>query len=284
MNAQHSTAQHSTAQHSTAQHSGVTERTQADRPRISACIITFNEADNLAACLASLDFCDEIVVVDSFSTDETVAIAQAAGARVIQREFTGYRNQKDFCVQQARHDWILSLDADERLDDTLKQSIIWARDQGFPDSAGYRFTRITHCYGKFLRNPSPDRPIRLFDRRCGGFRGTREVHEGVSSDGSIGLLDGKLLHYTYRSFLHWTAKRQQYARMLADHHFSIGKRAIPARMLWKLWLDPLWFSFRHLVLKGGFLDGWAGLIHVAVECNYRRQIIIMLWLRQQGLE
>jgi len=257
--------------------------TNLERPRISACIITFNEACNIGACLASVAFCDEILVVDSFSTDATVAIAHAAGARVIQRKFTGYRSQKEFCVRQASHDWVLCLDADERLDETLQQTIAHARDQGFADAAGYYVTRITHCYGKFLHHLAPDRLLRLFDRQCGGFQGSREVHETVCVNGRVASLDGKLLHYTYRSFLHLLHKNQQYACIHAEHHFACGKRATPARMLWKLWIDPAWYFFRHYVLKGGFLDGWAGLIHAMLESSDRHHVIIMLWLRQQGL-
>ena len=102
-----------------------------ERPRISACIIAFNEADRLRDCLSSLAFCDEIVVVDSGSTDATVALATALGARVLQRDFDGYRSQKAYCVEQASHDWVLCLDADERISDALRSSIIAARDAGF---------------------------------------------------------------------------------------------------------------------------------------------------------
>jgi len=254
-----------------------------DRPKISACIITFNEAANIGACLASLAFCDEIVVVDSYSSDATVSIAQAAGARVIQRAFTGYRNQKDFCVAQASHDWVLCLDADEQVDAVLQQSIVRARDQGFSGMAGYLLTRMTHCYGAFLRHTAPDRLLRLFDRRRGGWRGAREIHEAASVDGRVALLDGVLLHYTYRSFIHLQTKNLHYARMTAEHHFARGKRATPGRMLWKLWLDPAWVFFRSYVLKMGFLDGWPGLIHAVLERDARRHVIVMLWLRQNGL-
>ena len=110
-----------------------------ERPRISACIIAFNEAGRIGDCLASLAFCDEIVVVDSYSTDATVAIAQAMGARVLQRPFDGFRSQKQYAVEQARHDWVLCLDADERVGETLKASILQARANGFGMAAGFRF-------------------------------------------------------------------------------------------------------------------------------------------------
>src|SRR5690348_15314604 len=110
-----------------------------DRPRLSACIITLNEADRIGACLASLAFCDEIVLVDSGSTDGTREIASDAGARVVENAFDGYRAQKDFAVKQARNDWVLCLDADERVTPQLRASIEAARDGGFAGTAGYRF-------------------------------------------------------------------------------------------------------------------------------------------------
>lgn len=138
-------------------------------PAISACIIAFNEADRIGDCLASLAFCDEIVVVDSYSTDATVAIAQAMGARVLQRPFDGFRSQKQYAVEQARHDWVLCLDADERVGETLKASILQARADGFGMAAGFRFARLSDYFGRFLRhgNAYPDRVLRLFDRRRG---------------------------------------------------------------------------------------------------------------------
>ncbi|NYB79952.1 MAG: glycosyltransferase family 2 protein, partial [Stenotrophomonas maltophilia] len=135
-----------------------------ERPRITACIIAFNEAGRIGDCLASLAFCDEIVVVDSQSTDATVAIAEAAGARVLQRRFEGFRSQKAFCVEQASHDWVLCLDADERISPELRAAIEQARDGGFAGHAGYRFARLSEYFGRFLRhgNAYPDRVMRLF--------------------------------------------------------------------------------------------------------------------------
>ncbi|MET0131821.1 MAG: glycosyltransferase family 2 protein, partial [Stenotrophomonas chelatiphaga] len=146
-----------------------------ERPRITGCIIAFNEADRLGDCLASLAFCDEVIVVDSYSTDATVAIATAADARVLQRPFDGFRSQKAFCVEQAAHDWVLCLDADERVSDDLRAAILAAQAAGFADHHGYRFARLSEYFGKFLRhgNAYPDRVLRLFDRRHGGWRGKR---------------------------------------------------------------------------------------------------------------
>lgn len=252
----------------------------ARRPGLSACIIAYNEGDRIGDCLASLAFCDEVIVVDSFSSDDTVAVAQAAGARVVQRAFDGFRSQKDFCVAQARHDWVLCLDADERVDPALRAAIEAERDAGFPRAAGYRFARCSEYFGRFLRHGTayPDRVLRLFDRRRGGWRGEREIHEAVSVDGPVALLAGDLLHHPYRSFLQLLDKKQKYARMMAEHEFARGKRA----SVGKLVLAPSWRFVRSYIVKRGFLDGWPGLIEAFVSANYVRQKTIMLWLLGAG--
>lgn len=224
-------------------------------------------------------FCDEIVVVDSYSTDATVAIAEAAGARVLQRPFEGFRSQKQFAIEQARHDWVLCLDADERVSDALRQSIETARDAGFADAAGYRFARLSDYFGRFLRhgNAYPDRVLRLFDRRRGGWRGKREVHEAASVDGPVRTLKGDLIHYPYRSLEQQLSKTQRYARMMAEHDFARGKRAT----LGKLVLAPAWRFWRGYLFRGGFRDGWHGLVYAYVRANYVRQKTIMLWMLQK---
>jgi glycosyltransferase involved in cell wall biosynthesis len=254
--------------------------TAAPRPAITACVITLDEADRLGDCIASLGFCDEIVVVDSFSTDATVALAQQLGARVVQRPFDGYRSQKQFAVDLASHPWVLCLDADERVSPELAASIIAARDGGFAGAAGYRFARLSNYFGRFLRhgNAYPDRVLRLFDRRHAGWRGTREVHESATADGPVLRLDGDLVHFPYRSLHNQLAKTESYARMMATHEFARGKRASLAKLV----LAPAWRFWRGYLLRGGFLDGWHGLVYAYVRANYVRQKTIMLWLLERG--
>jgi glycosyltransferase involved in cell wall biosynthesis len=249
------------------------------RPSISACIITLNEADRIAACIASLAFCDEIVVVDSGSTDATCDLARAHGARVLTRAFDGYRTQKDFAVNAARHDWVLCLDADERVTQPLRASIEAARARDF-DAAGFRFARATEYFGAFLRhgNAYPDRVLRLFDRRHGGWRGEREIHEHASVEGVVQTLSGDLEHHAYRSLSDQLNRLQCYARLMAEHMHARGRRA----RLWNLLLNPSWRFVRGFVLRGGFLDGWRGLLYAWVEANYVRQKFMMLWLLNRG--
>src|SRR6185312_2700589 len=175
----------------------------------------------------SLAFCDDIVVVDSGSTDATRDLAAAKGARVLSREFAGYRAQKDFAVRAALHDWVLCLDADERVPEALRAAIERARQHGFSGAAGYRFARATEYFGAFLRhgNAYPDRVLRLFDRRRGGWRGTREIHEHASVDGVVITLAGDLEHHAYRSLGDQLRRLERYARMMALEMHARGRHA-----------------------------------------------------------
>jgi glycosyltransferase involved in cell wall biosynthesis len=250
--------------------------TPPDRPPLSACIITLNEADRIEACLESLAFCDEIVVVDSGSTDGTRERAAAKGARVLERAFDGYRAQKDFAVNAARNDWVLCLDADERVAPELRAAIERARDGGFAGHAGYRFARLTEYFGAPLRhgNAYPDRVMRLFDRRRGGWRSGREIHEHASVDGSVATLPGDLDHHAYRSLSDQLTRLERYARMMAEHMQARGRRARIANILF----NPGWRFVRGYLLRAGFLDGWRGFVYASVEANYVRQKFIKLWL------
>ena len=134
----------------------------SERPRISACIIAMNEEDRLPDCLASLAFCDEILVVDSHSSDRTREVAAEAGARVIERDWPGHVAQKEFTIRAASHDWVLCVDADERITPELRREIEVLRDAGFPDRAGWRFPRLCHYLGRWIRHGTwyPDHQLR----------------------------------------------------------------------------------------------------------------------------
>lgn len=248
---------------------------------LSACIITHNEADRLADCLASLTFCDEIVVVDSASTDRTREIAAEWGARVITRPFTGFASQKQFAVEQATHAWVLCLDADERVSPELIAAIEEARRAGFADAAGFRMPRCSQYFGRFLRhgNAYPDYSLRLFDRRRAHWRQGREVHERVQVTGPVHRLKGDLLHLPFRSLQQHLRKQERYARMMAQHAFEQGRRA----SLLKLVLAPTWRFFRGYLFRLGFLDGWHGLAYAFLRSSYVRQKTICLWLLQSGI-
>jgi len=252
----------------------------ASPDKLSACIITYNEADRIEACLRSLDFCDEIVVVDSHSTDATRPLAAALGARVIERDWPGYRSQKQFAVEAAAHDWVLCLDADERVTGALRAQIVALRAQGFPGAAGWSVPRITDYFGRFLRhgNAYPDRLVRLFDRRRGGWHGY-EIHENTRIDGPVRRLSGHLEHYSYRSLTDHLNRMQRYADLMAQAMYARGRRCGLTPVL----LNPLWRFLRGYLLRLGFLDGWRGLVFALIEANYVRRKYLGLFIRSRGL-
>jgi glycosyltransferase involved in cell wall biosynthesis len=252
----------------------------ASRSGLSACIITYNEADRIEACLRSVSFCDEVIVVDSHSTDPTRERAAALGARVIERDWPGYRSQKQFAVDAARNDWVLCLDADERVSDRLRAEIERCRERGFDGYAGFSLPRITEYFGRFLHhgNAYPDRLVRLFDRRRGGWVG-REIHENTRVEGRIGRLKGYLEHYSYRSLTDHHNRMERYAQLMGQALHADGKRCGFGKVL----LNPQWRFFRGYVLRLGFLDGWRGLVFALVESSYVRRKYLYLYVRGRGL-
>lgn len=248
---------------------------------LSACIITFNEADRIADCIRSVSFCDDILVVDSGSTDATVEIARSCGARVLLRAWTGYRSQKQFAVDQANHHHVLSLDADERVTPPLRAEIEALRERGFEGSSGWTIPRLTEYCGRFLRhgNSYPDRAVRLFDRRVSKWSGY-EVHESIRTDGSVGELSGHLEHFSYRNLDDHLARMHRYAVLMADEMFRAGKR----RGFGTVLINPAWRFLRGMILKRGFLDGWRGLAFHLIEARYVREKYLRAWLatRSEG--
>jgi glycosyltransferase involved in cell wall biosynthesis len=249
--------------------------------KISACIITYNEADRIGACCDSLAFCDEIVVVDSHSTDDTRAIAAAHGARVIERDWPGYRSQREFAMQAATHDWILAVDADERVSAPLRAELqALARDiDGGADIAGASIPTLTDYFGRFLRhgNAWPDRHPRLYDRRRARWQGY-EIHERVTIDGPVRSLQGWLEHYSYRSFGEQLRKLDRYAELMAQQMHANGRRAGLSQVLF----NPPWRFIRGYLLKRGFLDGWRGFVYHVAEAGYVRRKYLRLWMLGRG--
>lgn len=248
-------------------------------PRLAACIITRDEADRIEACIRSVAFCDEIVVVDSHSTDGTREIARALGARVMERDWTGYRSQKEFAVRSCECDWVLCLDADERVSDALRGEIERLRAGGFAGCSGWSIPRITDYFGRFLRhgNAYPDRLVRLFDRRRGGWVG-REIHENTRVEGRVGRLRGHLLHYSYRSLTDHEQRMLRYADLMAESLYASGRRGRLASVFVHTW----WRFLRGYVLRVGFLDGWRGLVFALVEAQYVEQKYLKLYLLSKG--
>lgn len=229
---------------------------------LSLVLITFNAGTSLKACLASVPFADEIVIVDSGSTDDTRDIAAAYGAKVVHQEWLGFGAQKNRAVAAANNDWVLCLDADERLTPELAQTIaaLW-RDGAVPSAPAFALCRRNRFLGRWLRHGEgyPDWVVRLFDRRRARWSGD-VVHEKVIADSAPGRLSGDLLHESAESIDDYVAKQNRYTSMQAERDFAQGKRVTVPRML----ASPLARFFRFYVIKGGFLDGIAGFAHIAI--------------------
>lgn len=229
---------------------------------LSAAIIACDAASQLEACLASVSFADEIVVVDSGSTDDTVAIAKRHGARVIHQEWLGYGAQKRFAAAQARHDWVLSLDADERVSDELRESI--RRELATPRFSAYEFPRRNRFMGRWLHHGEgyPDWSLRLFDRRHANWS-QDPIHEKVVAPGPVGRLFGDLLHESEQGIADYLAKQNRYTSLQAEQLYARGKRA----GMGKLVFNPLLRFVKFYFFRMGFLDGVPGFVHIVIGCS-----------------
>jgi glycosyltransferase involved in cell wall biosynthesis len=229
---------------------------------LSLCVITRDAAAQLGDCLASAAFAGDVVVVDSGSRDDTVEIARGRGARVVEREWAGFGAQKDYAVSCAAHDWVLCLDADERVTPELARSI--AAAVAAPKAAAYAMARRNRFLGRWLAHGEgyPDWNVRLFDRRRARWT-TDPVHEHVVADGPVARLEGDLLHASAESLDDYLAKQNRYTTLQAQAMHARGERAGAARLV----LAPLVRFVRFYVVKLGFLDGVAGLVHIAIGCQ-----------------
>jgi glycosyltransferase involved in cell wall biosynthesis len=225
-------------------------------PKLSVTIVTLDEAEHIAAAIDSAAWADEIIVVDSGSRDDTVAIARGRGARVATRAWTGYVDQKNHAASLAAHDWIYSLDADERITPELAAEI---RDllKAEPPHRGYRGPRVTFHLGKWIRTTDfyPDSQTRLYDRRAARWQG-RYVHESVQVDGGPGRLTHELQHYSFRDLSDQVARLDRYSTLSARQMHESGRRA----GILDLVLHPPAAFLRNYLLRRGILDGGAGLI------------------------
>jgi len=222
--------------------------------RLSACLITSNEEQNLPRVFRSLEaVADEIIVVDCGSRDRTQEIARVYGAKVVTLEWTDFAQQKNFAGAAASNDWILSLDADEELSPELQQSLL-AWKQKEPEFAVYEVARRAWYLGAWIKHSGwyPDYQRRLYRRDAAKFCGI--VHESLYFEGPAGRLPGDLFHYTIRSFAEHQEKVERYTTLAAQQMFDSGKRNWRAAM----WLATPWTWFRSFVVQGGFLDGHRG--------------------------
>ena len=232
-------------------------------PKLSVTVITKNEAANITAALESVRWADEIVVVDSESTDETVALAQTLTDRVVVRPWAGYVAQKNFAASLASHDWVLSLDADERVTPALAQEI--QATLASPAHQAYRMPRVTWHLGRWIRTTDwyPDDQLRLYDRRHARWTG-QYVHEAVSVDGSVGRLRGEIEHFAYRDISEHLETIDRYTTYAARQMKESGRHA---GLLQIAGHPPLAF-LRNYIARGGIRDGVPGLIISSLNAYY----------------
>ncbi len=238
---------------------------------LSAVLITLNAAKQLRETLQSVQFCDDVVVVDSHSTDETCAMAAQMGARVVTQDWLGFGPQKQFAVAQARHDWVLCIDADERVSPALEQhirAVLQQAQSGYlhNDVAGFEMPRCNFFLGRYLRHGEgyPDYSRRLFDRRKAGWS-SDPVHEKVEAlepNGQFEKLQGDLIHDSAESLSTYLQKQNRYTSIQAEQLAAHGQWPSTGKMV----LSPLVRFVKFFLVRKGFLDGWAGLVHIAVGC------------------
>ncbi len=231
------------------------------REPISVIVPTFNEEVNIRDCLESVKWADEILVVDSFSTDRTLDIARRYTDRIIQREYVNSASQKNWAIPQTRHDWVMVVDSDERVTPELRDEIQRVLERG-PEFKGYVIRRVNHFLGRRIRHGgwARDRVLRLWDKRRGRYQ-EREVHAEVDVDGPVGELRHALNHITFRSWDSYLAKIDRYTSWGADEYMKRGRRAT----LLDLVLRPPARFLKRYILQLGFLDGIPGLMITGMD-------------------
>lgn len=249
--------------------------------KISAVIIAGNEEAKIAAAIESVSFADEVLIVDSESVDRTADIAHQLGAKVIVKPWMGFSRQKQFAVDSAEHDWILSIDADERVSAELRSDIERIRSSSEVDSAAFRIPRLSFYLNRPIRHCGwyPDRQIRLFDRRQARWN-AREVHESVETNGTVGELRGDLLHYSVDNPSHHHRMiGERYAPLAALMEYESGKRGSIARVV----ISPISTFVRNFILKAGILDGLPGFAICWFSAHHAFLKNLILWELTHGL-
>jgi glycosyltransferase involved in cell wall biosynthesis len=243
--------------------------------KISAVVITFNEEKNIGRCLKSLqEVADEIIVVDSNSTDRTVVICEGLGVKVITQPFLGYVEQKNFAMQQARFDYVLSLDADEALSEELKNEIIKEKNNLLFDA--YRFNRLNNFFGKWLRHGQwyPDRKTRLWNKNKAQWGGTNPHDQVILPKGAtVKTIKKDILHFAYYQVQDHVDQINKFAKVYAKASFLQGKKV---NVLIHVLLSPIFKFIKRYIFKFGFLDGYYGFIacYNAAILNYYKYIYL----------
>ena len=249
-------------------------------PKITAIIPTLNEEIHIRKAIESVNFADEIIVIDSFSSDNTVEIAKTQNVKILQRKFDDFSSQKNYAIQQATHNWIYVLDADERVTLELREEILEKvkNPNGF---VGFNVYRTFYFIGRRLNYSGwqRDKVIRLFRKDKCKYDG-RLVHERIAADGAIGFFKNKLEHYSYRGYDHYIEKLNHYSSLKAKTLFDKGKKVNAFHIIIK---PPVRFII-HYIIRLGFLDGFPGFIISVVQSYGVLTRYIKLWLLKRKLK
>jgi len=247
-------------------------------PRISATIICKNEADHIEECLRSVAWCDEVIVVDSGSTDGTVEKAQRHAARVVHHPWEGFVAQKNFALDLATGEWIFCLDADERCTPELRDAI--RREIAQPgDAVGFEVRRHTFYLGRWINHGGwyPDRKLRIVRRARGRWGGT-DPHDRLGADGPVRRIEADLEHYTYHDFAEQLESVQQFSEVVSTEWLREGRRFSLAMAIFH---PPVKF-LECWLWKLGLLDGWPGFVIAATSAFYVLAKYVKLWERSRG--
>lgn len=234
--------------------------------KLSGVIITFNEERNIKRCLESLvGVVDEIVVIDSYSTDKTKEICQTFNVTFIEQKFLGYVEQKNFALKQATNNYIVSLDGDEYLSEELQQSILKLKQNWTHD--GYYCNRFNNFCGQWIKHSDwyPNRKLRVFDKREAYWDG-HKIHENIafnSKESKIGFLKGDILHITYQTYSEFNKKTEYFSTLSAEAYFEKDKTS----NFLKIVFNPSWAFFKAYFLRLGFLDGINGFVICVQTAN-----------------
>ena len=249
--------------------------------KISVCVITFNEEKNIAEAVESVNWADEILVIDSNSIDKTREIAESLNVKVILQDWLGFFKQKQFAVDNAKYDWILSIDADERISEELKSEILQIKT--LPESKladGYKLPRLSFYMNRPIRHGGwyPDWQLRLFNQKKGKWKDVL-IHESVEmrEDAKIEKLKGNLLHYSVEnSSYHHRLIGERYAPLAAEQMFKMGRKTT------RLKIATAGFTafFQTYFLKAGFLDGFAGFCIARFAAHHAFLKHLLLWEKQ----
>lgn len=242
--------------------------------RLSVIIITYNEEENIKHCLESVQWSDEIIIVDSFSNDKTVEIAKEFTSKVFQNKWTNFSQQKNLALGKTSSEWVLNIDADERATPELKEEILTILNSEFQSFDGYYIPRRNHYLGRWIRHCGwyPDYKLRLFQRGKGRFN-ERMVHESVVVEGRKGYLKSCLNHYSYKNLSDHLRRIDKFTSLAAEEMFTNGKRAGVFDLLFR----PLTRFIKMYLIKKGYLDGIYGLIVSIIGGFYVFTKYLKLW-------